>query len=37
MKPLTRGQKIVAYSSLLLVALCTLFGLFTIWLYLNEF
>lgn len=33
-KPMTPVQKIIAYSSLVMVFLCTLFGLFTIWLYL---
>lgn len=37
MLPLTRGQKIIAYGSLVFIVLCTLFGLFTIWLFLTEF
>lgn len=37
MKPLTRGQKVIAYSSLMIVIFWTLFGLLTIWLYLTEF
>lgn len=37
MDPLTRGQRIVAYTSLVMVLVCTVFGLFTFWLYLNEF
>ena len=37
MKPLTPVQKVIAYSSLAFVILCTLFGLFTIWMYLQEF
>jgi len=37
MNPLTRGQKIVAYTSLVMVVLCTVFGLFTMWLYMTEF
>ena len=36
MKPLTTVQKIIAYSSLVIVILCTLFGMFIIWLYVNE-
>lgn len=37
MKPLTPVQKIIAYSSLIIVLFCTLFGLFAIWLYVQEF
>jgi hypothetical protein len=37
MKPLTPAQKIIAYSSLVFIIFCTLFGLFTIWLYVQEF
>ena len=36
LKPLTTGQKIFAYSSLVMIILCTLFGMFIIWLYVNE-
>jgi hypothetical protein len=36
MKPLTTGQKVFAYSSLLIIILCTLFGVFIMWLYVNE-
>lgn len=34
--PMTRGQKLLAYASLVFVALWTLFGLFAIWLMLTE-
>jgi len=37
MTPLTPVQKMIAYTSLVIVILCTLFGLFTIWVYLQEF
>ena len=37
MLPLTRVQKIIAYSTLFLIGLWTLFGLFTIWLLLTEY
>lgn len=36
MKPLTPGQKIIAYSSLAFVLFWTVFGVFAIWLYLTE-
>ncbi len=36
MQALTWYQKLLAYSALFMVFLCTLFGLFTIWLYLGE-
>jgi uncharacterized membrane protein len=36
MKPLTTVQKIIAYSSLVIVIFCTLFGMFIIWLYVSE-
>ncbi len=36
MRALKGYQKLIAYSSLVIVFLCTLFGLFTIWLYLGE-
>jgi len=36
MKPLTTGQKIFAYGSLVIIIFCTLFGMFIIWLYVNE-
>jgi len=35
-RPLTRWQKVVAYSALAFVAGWTLFGLFTIWLLLTS-
>jgi hypothetical protein len=35
--PLTPVQKLIAYCTLALVAFWTVFGLFTIWLYLQEF
>ena len=34
-QPLTPLQKVIAYTSLALILLCTLFGLFTIWMYLQ--
>lgn len=37
MKALTPWQKVIAYSTLLLVFCWTLFGLFTIWLILTEY
>ncbi len=37
MKPLKPYQKVIAYSSLAMVLLFTLLGLFTIWLYLSEY
>ncbi len=37
MKPLTPLQKIFAYSTLVLIFFWTLFGLFTIWLYVTEY
>jgi len=37
MKPLTAVQKVIAYTSLFFIFLCTLFGLFVIWLYVQEF
>ena len=36
MKPLTAMQKIIAYSSLVIIILCTLFGVFIMWLYVGE-
>lgn len=36
MKPLTTVQKIIAYTSLVIIILCTLFGLFIIWLYVSR-
>ncbi len=33
-KPLKPYQKVIAYSSLMMVLLCTLIGLYAIWLYL---
>jgi hypothetical protein len=36
MKPLTIIQKIIAYSSLVIIILCTLFGVFIMWLYVSE-
>ncbi len=35
-KPLTRGQKLLAYSALGMVLLWTLFGGFVIWLLLTK-
>jgi hypothetical protein len=35
-KPMTRLQKVVAYTSLFLVLAFTLFGLHAIWLYLTH-
>ena len=37
MKQLKPMQKFIAYTSLIIILLCTLFGLFTIWVYVNEF
>jgi len=37
MKPLTPGQKFIAYGSLVMVMCCTVFGVFIIWLYLTAF
>lgn len=34
--PLNLWQKVLAYSSLLLVLLCTAFGVFAIWLMLTN-
>ena len=36
MKPLTARQKLIAYSSLVMVIICTALGIFTFWLYLAE-
>lgn len=36
MKPLSRTQKLIAYGSLVAVLICTLFGLFVIWVYISE-
>ncbi len=36
MTQLTRGQKIIAYGSLLFVLAWTIFGLFAIWLMVSE-
>ena len=36
MKPLTTVQKIIAYASLVIIFLCTLFGLFIMWLYISK-
>ncbi len=36
MKPLTAGQKIIAYTSLIVVLGFTAFGLFVIWIYVSE-
>ncbi len=36
MKPLTTGQKIIAYASLITVFGFTVFGLFVIWIYVTE-
>ena len=36
MTPLTRWQKIIAYSALAIVLLWTLFGFFAIWLLLTD-
>lgn len=36
MKPLTAGQKIVAYSALAMVAAWTAWGVFAIWMILME-
>lgn len=36
MKPLTAGQKIVAYSALAMVAVWTAWGVFAIWVMLTE-
>jgi hypothetical protein len=35
-KPLTPVQKVIAYGGLAMIICWTLFGLFTIWLYLSE-
>jgi len=37
MQALKWHQKLIAYSALFMVFLWTLFGLFTIWLYLSEY
>ncbi len=37
MQALKWYQKLFAYGTLFMVFLWTLFGLFTIWLYLNEY
>ena len=36
MSQLTRGQKLIAYGSLVFVLAWTLFGLYAIWLMLSE-
>lgn len=36
MVPLTPLQKFIAYASLLFVLVCTVFGVFVIWLLLTE-
>ena len=36
MQPLTRIQKLIAYTSLALVLMCTALGLFAIWVILSE-
>ncbi len=36
MTPLTRWQKLIAYSALALVGLWTLWGLFAIWVLLTD-
>ena len=35
-KPLNTFQKIIAYSSLLFVFVCTVFGVFSIWVILTN-
>ncbi len=36
-KQMTTLQKVFAYSTLVIIFFWTLFGLFTIWLYLTEY
>ena len=36
MKPMTGMQKIIAYTSLVIIIFWILFGLFTFWVYLSE-
>lgn len=35
-RPLTRTQKLIAYTSLVLILGCTALGLFAIWVILSE-
>jgi len=35
-KPMNRWQKIIAYSSLIFVLAWTVFGIFTIWVYMTH-